>query len=236
MVEDLEHWPGDDRRNPPKSSPTWVVRHGLATWLLAQAEELRGAGRPVRVLDVGCGVKPYLPFFAEIAEQYVGIDVVESPQADVVGSVEALPLDDRSFDVILCTQVLEHCDDPVQAIRELRRVTAPGGRVLASTHGVQVYHPNPVDYWRWTHEGLRKLFTANAEWSTVSVEAGAGTASGLAMLLGLFVEAGLRRTFFARPPVWLLNTVGAGLDASSVRLRSPVPGSLIPNLHVVARP
>jgi hypothetical protein len=36
--------------------------------------------------------------------------------------------------------------------------------------------------------------------------------------------------------VWLLNTVGARLDASSVRLRSPVPGSLIPNLHVVARP
>ena len=137
---------------------------------------------------------------------------------------------------MLCTQVLEHCDDPAQAVRELRRVTAPGGRVLCSTHGVQVYHPSPVDYWRWTHEGLRRLFEQNADWSTLSVEPGAGTASGLAMLLGTFVEIALRRTVLARPPVWLLNTAGAALDARSATLREPVPGSLIPNFHVVATP
>lgn len=235
MAENREKWPGAESRHPSKSSGTWVVRHALAVWLLAQADELGGTGRRVRVLDVGCGVKPYQPFFSGIADAYVGVDVVESPHADVIGSVEALPIDDGSFDVILCTQVLEHCDDPVQAVRELRRVTAPGGRVLASTHGVQAYHPSPVDYWRWTHEGLRRLFATNAEWSTLSVDPAAGSASGLAMLLGGFVEIALRRTAFARPPVWLLNTIGSRLDAASVMLRSPVPGSLIPNLHVVAR-
>ena len=97
-------------------------------------------------------------------------------------------------------------------MRELRRVTAPGGRVLASTHGVQVYHPSPVDYWRWTHEGLRRLFETNAAWSSLTVEPAAGTASALAMLLGLYVEIALRRTFIARGPVWLLNTAGAALD------------------------
>ena len=70
---------------------------------------------------------------------------------------------------MLCTQVLEHVDDPAQAVRELARVTAPGGRVLASTHGVQVYHPSPVDYWRWTHAGLERLFRQNAEWASVTV-------------------------------------------------------------------
>jgi SAM-dependent methyltransferase len=234
MRHQIAKWPGAERRDPPQSSPTWVVRHALATWLRAQAEELR-AGPQVRVLDVGCGVKPYRPFFVDVASEYVGVDVVANPVAELLGPVEALPVADASFDVVLCTQVLEHADDPAQAVRELRRVTAPGGRVLASTHGVQVYHPSPVDYWRWTHTGLRRLFEENAEWSSVSVEPAAGTASGLAMLLGTFVEIALRRTALARPPVWLLNRLGAALDARSAMLRDPVPGSLIPNFHVVAR-
>ncbi len=126
------------------------------------------------MLDVGCGVKPYYPYFASVASDYVGVDVVENPAAELLGSVEALPVEDASFDVVLCTQVLEHCDDPAQAVRELRRVTAPGGRVLCSTHGVQVYHPSPVDYWRWTHEGLRRVFEQNADWSSLDRRAGGG--------------------------------------------------------------
>jgi SAM-dependent methyltransferase len=229
----MGEWPGAERRDPPRTSPTWVVRHALAGWLQTQADELRG-GPPVRILDVGCGVKPYYPFFADVASEYVGVDVVENPVAELLGPVEALPVDDASFDVVLCTQVLEHCDDPAQAVRELRRVTRPGGRVLASTHGVQVYHPSPADYWRWTHEGLLRLFSTSADWNAVLVTPAAGTASALAMLLGTYVEIALRRTFLARPPVWVLNRVGAALDARVGSLRDPLPGSLIPNLHVVA--
>jgi hypothetical protein len=55
------------------------------------------------------------------------------------------------------------------------------------------------------------------------------------MLLGTFVEIALRRSVLARGPVWLLNTAGAALDGRSAQLRNPVPGSLIPNFHVVAR-
>jgi SAM-dependent methyltransferase len=232
MADDLASWPGANRRRPPQSSPTWVIRHALARWLGEQAADLEQRG-PLRILDVGCGVKPYYPFFARVAGSYVGVDVVENPAADLLGSVEELPIEDGSFDVVLCTQVLEHSDDPAQAVRELRRVTADGGRVLASTHGVQVYHPSPVDYWRWTHEGLRRLFEQNAQWSSLSVEPAAGTASALAMLLGTYVEIALRRTVLARPPVLALNKLGAALDRRSSQLREPVPGSLIPNLHVV---
>ena len=176
-----------------------------------------------RVLDVGCGVKPYYPFFAEHASEYVGVDVVENPAAELQGSVEALPVADASFDLVLCTQVLEHCDDPAQAVRELRRVLAPGGRVLASTHGVQVYHPSPHDYWRWTHAGLRRLFAENADWASLAVTPAAGTASTLAMLLATYVEIALRRTPLARGPVWLLNRTGAALDRRVASLREPIP-------------
>src|SRR6266404_6677879 len=66
MADDLARWPGAERRDPPRTSPTWVVRHALAEWLRGQAADLVGRG-PVRVLDVGCGPKPYYPFFAAIS-------------------------------------------------------------------------------------------------------------------------------------------------------------------------
>jgi len=228
----VAEWPGADRRRPSATSPTYAVRAPLARWLEGQAREAAQAYGACRVLDVGAGIKPYYPFFQPYAEEYVGVDL--APGADVQGTVESIPVEDGSFDVVLCTQVLEHCDDPAQAVRELRRATRPGGRVLASTHGVQVYHPSPADYWRWTHEGLHRLFATSADWSSLSVTPAAGTASALAMLLATYVEIALRRSPLARPPVWALNRLGPALDARVRMLREPVPGSLIPNLHVVA--
>jgi SAM-dependent methyltransferase len=179
-------------------------------------------------------VKPYQPFFASIARAYVGVDVVENPHADLVGSVEALPVDDASFDLVLCTQVLEHVDDPLRAVSELRRVTAPGGRVLASTHGVQWYHPSPTDHWRWTHTGLRLLFERGGDWSSLSVEPAAGSGSALAMLIANYAEVALRRGIAARGVIRLLNSGGAYLDRHVAALRDTRQGSLIPNYHVVA--
>jgi SAM-dependent methyltransferase len=230
-------WPGEERRRPRRSTAQWLVRAALADWLRGQAELEGARARRLRVLDVGCGPKPYYPFFAPYAAEYVGVDVVPNPAAELLGPVEALPVEDAGFDVVLCTQVLEHCDDPVQAVRELRRVTAPGGRVLASTHGVQVYHPSPHDYWRWTHEGLARLFEQNGPWSSVAVEPAGGSAGCLAMLLGTYAEIAARRAgapVLARPPVWLLNAAGTALDRRVGLLRAPVPGSLLANFHVVA--
>ena len=225
--------PGEQARNPPLWLPTWAVRGPLAAWMQAEAKRAGEAYDGARVLDVGSGVKPYFPFFEPYATEFVSVDI-ENPAADLEGAVEDLPVPDASFDVVICNQVLEHCADPAQAVRELRRVVASGGRVLASTHGVQVYHPSPVDYWRWTHEGLRRLFEQHGDWSSLTVDPAAGTASALAMLLGTYVEIALRRTALARPPVWILNRLGTALEARSAMLRDPVPGSLIPNLHVVA--
>ena len=231
-----EEWPGDYRRRPPVSSPTYAVRAPLAAWL---REEAGRRARPYRVLDVGCGVKPYYPFFEPHASEYVGVDVVENPAADLQGAVESLPVEDASFDLVLCIQVLEHADDPAQAVRELRRVVAPGGAVLASTHGVQVYHPAPVDLWRWTHAGLDRLFRENAAWSSLSVRPSSGTTACLGMLVAIYADLLARRTHLAplgRAVVACLNRGAAALDRRSTDLSEPRSGSLIANFHVVAEP
>jgi SAM-dependent methyltransferase len=227
---------GELRRNPPRSSPSYAVRAPLARWVRAEADAARSRGGAVRVLDVGCGVKPYAPWF-DFAESYVGVDVVENPHADLRGAVEALPVGDGSFDIVLCLQVLEHCEDPAQAVRELRRVTASGGRVLASTHGVQVYHPSPDDLWRWTHAGLARLFEQDADWSSVTVQPGSGTAACVGMLLSIYVDLAARHAhagFAGRPVVSALNRAAAALDRRSDLLSGTRPGTLHANYHVTA--
>lgn len=231
-------WPSPEKRQAPKSRPNYAVRAPLLAWLRAEGERsFREHGKTLRVLDVGCGDKPYYPYFADAAATYVGVDVVPGPQVDLVGGVEALPVPDASFDLVLCTQVLEHVDSPARAIAELRRVTAPGGRVLLSTHGVQVYHPSPGDYWRWTRTGLEKAFRENGSWAEVTVRPGSGTAACVALLLGYYIKLLLEKArvgFLSRPLVLALNTIAETLDRRTATLGGIGPGTLHANYHVVA--
>ena len=191
-----------------------------------------------RLLDVGSGSKPYAPFFAGAVAEYVGVDVA-NPAAELEGTVEDIPAPDGSFDLVLCTQTLEHATDPARAVRELRRVVAPGGRVLVSTHGVQVYHPNPDDYWRWTHAGLERLFRENAEWRAVTVTPASGTAACTGMVVATFIDLVAKRARIrpvVAPFVAAINLAALGVDRLSAHLREPNPGTLFANYHVVAEP
>lgn len=88
--------------------------------------------------------------------RYVGADLPGNAAATVeIASDGSLPVPDAQFDAVLSTQVLEHVREPSLYLAESFRVLRPGGRLLLSTHGVFPYHPDPVDLWRWTCEGLR---------------------------------------------------------------------------------
>jgi SAM-dependent methyltransferase len=218
--------------------PTYAVRAPLVRWLKGEAARAHDDLGRYRLLDVGCGVKPYESLFAPFAVSYVGVDPVVNPRAELQGFIEDLPVEDGTFDVVLCNQVLEHCADPALAVRELGRVTAPGGRVLASTHGVMSYHPSPTDYWRWTHAGLAKLFTDNGTWASVKVTPGSGTTACVGMIISMNLDLFFRRVHagsIARSLVTAINRVAEAVDSHSARLREPAqPGTLFANFHVVA--
>jgi SAM-dependent methyltransferase len=240
--EELASWPGAERRQPPKSDRHFLVLDPLAKQIQAKVTGLLEGRDDARVLDIGCGAKPYLPWIAPFAQEYVGIDAAPGPYVDEVVQGEELPFDDASFDLILCTQVLEHVEDPVAVLSEIHRVLRPGGAALISTHGVFLFHPDPPaagsDYWRWTHAGLRKAVTAAGDWSEIDVQPNGEVIACLAYIAAQFVdELGRRIRIDAlrRGLLYVLNTVAAALDRRfPPRARVPNPGSLSANYLVTA--
>jgi SAM-dependent methyltransferase len=238
----IEDWPGAERRDPPKSDRHFLVLAPLARQIQANLARLAAGRTDLRVLDIGCGGKPYLPFAAPYASSYCGIDSAPGPMVDVVVAAEELPFDDESFDLVICTQVLEHVQDPRETIAEIYRVLAPGGAVLASTHGVFLFHPDPPssdqDYWRWTHAGLAKEFERAGGWSSLTVEPGGNVVACLAYVAAQYVDELGQRSGSAtlrRALLRVLNSVAVWLDARfPPRARVPNAGSLSANYLVTA--
>ena len=91
-----------------------------------------------RVLDAGCGSGRTLNELARLGEAHgmelnpAGVAAARARGHHVLeGRVEAIPFEDASFDLVTCLDVIEHTDD-VAALRELRRVTRRGGRLVVT--------------------------------------------------------------------------------------------------------
>lgn len=120
-----------------------------------------------RLLDVGCGTKPYESIFTPYVSSYVGLEYsasFEPTDASRQGSVvdyfyegERFPFEDASFDTVLSVQVLEHTPIPGTVTREMGRVLRPGGTALVMAPFSFRLHEEPNDFFRYTPHGLKKL-------------------------------------------------------------------------------
>lgn len=88
---------------------------------------------------------------------------------DYDGDIHKLKFRTNSVDMALCFEVIEHVENPHQAVKELWRITKPGGRVILTTPFLTPYHGKAAalddfshagypDFWRFTHQGLEYLF------------------------------------------------------------------------------
>jgi 2-polyprenyl-3-methyl-5-hydroxy-6-metoxy-1,4-benzoquinol methylase len=131
----------------------------------------------MRLLDVGCGPGTITVDLARLVApgEVIGIDAVEAPLMEAraaataaaldnvsfrVADGMALPFDDDAFDVVHAHQVLQHVPDPVGMLREMRRVTRPGGIVAArdSDYAAFTWYPAvaALDEWLALYERVAR--------------------------------------------------------------------------------
>ncbi len=135
------------------NNPSWFIMRALRQALAAELGRLPG-GEGEGVLDFGCANQPYRGLIPQ-GMTYLGADLPGNPHADVQIQPDGrLPLDDNTVSAVMSTQVLEHVEDPAAYVAEAFRVLKPGGQLILTTHGLWIYHRDPVDYWRWTADGL----------------------------------------------------------------------------------
>jgi SAM-dependent methyltransferase len=106
--------------------------------------EERCRSLPERCLLLGSGNVPCRD------PRVVSFDVLPCENVDIVGEAEELPFRDDVFDLVDSGAVFEHLRDPLRAIKEVKRVIAPGGRYLVDTAFLQSYHGFPAHYFNMT--------------------------------------------------------------------------------------
>jgi SAM-dependent methyltransferase len=115
------------------------------------------------ILDIGCGAQvyrillspsvSYLGLDTEDAKAHFGYEVPDT----LYFSDNNWPVEDASFDWVLCTEVLEHIPDPSAFLDQIATTLRPGGGLLLTVPFAARWHYIPYDYWRFTPSGLQRL-------------------------------------------------------------------------------
>jgi SAM-dependent methyltransferase len=170
-------------RHPDTHSWNWLA-HRVLNNALASAAPHHVNGR---LLDIGCGLKPYARLVAPYITEHVGVDHPGSPHAltsvDVLADAYEIPLESASFDTILMSEVLEHLERPTDALTECHRLLRPGGKLILSTPFIWTLHEEPRDFYRYSPYGLRYL-AERAGFDVVAVTPLGGQWITLALMLG----------------------------------------------------
>lgn len=188
-----------------------------------------------RLLDVGCGTKPYEQIFRPYVSEYLGIEnegtfsataaSLDARGPDLTYAGDRLPFEDRSFDTVLNVQVLEHTPRPAALVNEMARVLKDDGTLILSAPFQFRLHEQPHDYFRYTPHGLSVLFadagleitkvlTHGGLWRVVGHKLNSYLAmrvarvSGLAQALGKLSHESATNE---KPRLWALPLVGSAM-------------------------
>ena len=119
-------------------------------WIKRQAELMPHGSR---VLDAGAGASKYRPFFRHCRYEtqdfcaYNGPLVKYLQTIDYICDITSIPLPEKTFDGILCTEVFEHLPDPMAALREFSRLTKPNGKLWLTAPFLSSLHMEPYHYY-----------------------------------------------------------------------------------------
>lgn len=126
---------------------------------LLLAVQAQASNESLRILDFGAGGSPYRSLFPNA--NYQTADLQGSCANFSIGEDGYTNAPDQAFDMVLSTQVLEHCRNPDRYLSEVKRVLKKDGKLILSTHGLFEEHACPYDFYRWTADGLRTVVETN---------------------------------------------------------------------------
>src|SRR5882672_11250379 len=137
---------GRERLYPSITNPSWLVlrrrREVFRQWI----DRLPASG--LTALDIGGRLQPYRPLLGSRVARYVGVDLRPTPMVNILARGEALPLRDDSFDLVICTQVLQYASDPLALLREAHRVLRNGGYLFLSAPSASI-QDSEQECWRF---------------------------------------------------------------------------------------
>jgi SAM-dependent methyltransferase len=112
-----------------------------------------------------------------IHKRILNLDIYDAEGMNVITRGHHLPFERNSLKLVISQEVLEHLPDPWSEVAEVHRVLKPGGRFFCQVPFIIGYHPGPHDFWRFTREGLGRLFPPDL-WRLLTVEVALGHGSG----------------------------------------------------------
>jgi predicted TPR repeat methyltransferase len=136
----------------------------LRDWLQQQlAERLPRLKESARALDVGCGEQPLRSVIESHGLSYTGMDIVQNSaqSVDIIAAIDAQAsnpaITGARYDLVLCTEVLEHVADLASALSNMRQLLVEGGLAVVTVPFVFPLHMEPYDYVRLTPHALSRL-------------------------------------------------------------------------------
>ena len=167
----------------------FIIRKSILKALNVHLSKFRGT-----LLDVGCGHMPYRSLLTSTqshVNQYIGLDLKDNPihnnYPDIIWQEGEIPLADHSIDCAITTEVLEHCPNPEEVMKEINRVLKPGGLLFFTVPFLWPLHEVPHDHYRYTPFSLRRHLIGSG-FASIKIEALGGWDASLAQMLGLWVR------------------------------------------------
>lgn len=193
-----------------------------------------------KLIDIGCGEKPYKHMVAPYVEKHVGLDHEETfhnkSNVDLFGTAYSIPIEDEFFDIALCTDVLEHLEEPAKAIAETYRVLKTGGYAIYTVPLFWHLHEEPRDFYRYTKYGLKYLFDKNG-FEIIEITALSGFVVTFSQELVYFLQS-FRKGGKLNPLWWIIPPVGHLIQACAYLLNKidPTENFTIEYIIVVRKP
>jgi SAM-dependent methyltransferase len=155
-----------------------IDRFYIDAYLRLELKRVRG-----HILE--CGGQRYRTLLP--SQHVASYDVVDlnprTPFATICGDIQHLKtIATGTYDVVICTQVLQYVDDPMRALSELHRILCPGGRLLLSVPFIEKDYVRMGDNWRFTKKSVKLLLSP---FRRSEVTTGGNLFSSVCYLLGL---------------------------------------------------